>query len=148
MVQQSIQYFLVLSSKTAFFKLDNIFPECALYRDQSPRIEPLICLAEDMACTVGHACMDTAVRRLKMLFSEIVPTAELILLYYRKRCVPGIGAGVFWKDFREPRIITVNPKSWERVKFRGVAFQFSPSESFFLSGQSEKPQESQEKQAL
>jgi hypothetical protein len=133
-------YFLVLNQKTAMFKLEDLFPECSLYREQSPRAEPLVCLAEDNACTVGHNCMESLVRRLKLVFEELLPQAQLILLYFRKRNVPGLGAGVFWRDFREPRVFTVNPRAWERVKRRGVVFQFVPGESFFLTGKAPEPE--------
>lgn len=146
-MNQSICYFLVLSSKTAFFKLDDLFPECKLYQEQAPMTEPLICLASD-SCPVNHNCMETLVRRLKMIFGEITPQADLILLYFRKRNVPGLGAGVFWKDFREPRVITMNPLAWARVKTRGDAFQFLPGETFFLSGQAPPPEEAADKHAL
>lgn len=138
-MSQPIFYFLVLSSKTAMFKLDDLFPECRLYREKAPQAEPLICIRDD-SCPVNHGCMASLVRRIKMLFEEIVPQAELIILYFRKRNVPGLGAGVFWKDFREPRVITVNQQAWERVKFRGTTFQFLPSESFFLSGRGPEPE--------
>jgi len=136
---QPIFYFLVLSTKTAMFKLNDLFPECQLYREKSPQVEPLVCLRDD-SCPVNHSCMLHLVNRLKVLFHEIVPQAELILLYFRKRNTEGLGAGVFWKDFREPRVFTVNPKAWERVKIRGATYQFLPSESFFLTGRAPSPE--------
>ena len=132
-------YFLTLNRKTALFKLEDLFPECFLYREPSPRVEPLVCLAEDLACTAGHSCMGTLVQRLKVLFGELLPDTQLILLYFKKRNVPGMGAGVFWRDFREPRVFTVNLTAWERVKRRGAVFQFTPGESFFLTGQAADP---------
>jgi hypothetical protein len=102
-------------------------------------VEPLVCLAEDLACTTGHGCMEALVKRLKMLFEEFRPEPKLILLYYRKRNVPGLGAGVFWPNFREPRTITINPTAWERLKKRAAVYQFLPSEGFFLTGQAPEP---------
>lgn len=127
-------YFLLMSQKTAFFKLDDIFPECGLYREQHPMIEPMVCLAETAACTVGKNCMETLAKRLKVLYEEVLTDVDLILLYYRKRNLPGIGAAVFWRSFEEPRIITVNPTSWARIKNRGAVYQFTPGPSFFLTG--------------
>ena len=91
----SIMYFVVFSSKTAFFKFEDIFPECFHYRDQHPQIEPLVCMREDYACTVGKGCLDTLAKRIFILFEEVCANADLIILYYRKRNVQGLGAGLF-----------------------------------------------------
>jgi hypothetical protein len=147
-MDNSIFYFLVLSEKTAFFRLNDLFPECSLYREPSPQIEPLVCLAEDASCLVGRNCMEHLVKRIKVLFEEIVPTANLMVVYFRKRNKPGLGAGIFWRDFREPRVITMNPRAWERIKLRGGAFQFMPSREFFLTGNAEKSSEIDDKQVL
>jgi hypothetical protein len=133
-------YFLLISQRSAFFKFNDLFPECALYREAAPRVEPLICLLQNGACHVGHNCMDTLAKRVSMIFNEVLPSIDLMVLYYRKRNLPGMGAGIFWRDFREPRVITVNPRSWERLKQRGQTFEFSPDSSFFLTGRSATPQ--------
>ena len=143
-----IMYFLVFSKKTAFFKLQDIFPECYFYRDDSPRVEPLICLREDNVCHVGHSCMETLARRLHMLFEEVFKpeddkeVVDLIILYYRKReNTDSIGAGIFWRDFSNLRVITVNRAGWEYVKVRGNIYQFNPSTTFFLTGKAAPPDE-------
>jgi hypothetical protein len=136
----SIIYFVVFSQKTAFLKLESIFPECFFYRDQSPQIDPLMCLLEDNACTVGKNCIETIVKRLHVLFQEILPGVNVIVLYYKKRGGTGVGAGIFWKDMREPRVITVNPFAWQKIKQRGAVYQFQPNSSFFLTGQASPPE--------
>ena len=133
-----ITYFVQMSSKTAFFKLQDIFPECFFYRDSSPRIEPLVCLQEDNACSVGSNCMETLVRRLHMLFEEVVPTAELVILYFKSRNDKHIRAGVFYRNLKDFRIITMNPFGWKAIKQRGKIFKFTPTQNFFLTGKSDK----------
>jgi len=130
-----MMYFLLMSRKTSFFKLNDIFPECSLYTKEHPRIEPAMCLRETSACTVGHNCMETLVKRVKVLFEEVLDGVELLILYFKKRNTPGMGAVVLWRDFREPRVITVNPGAWKKIKERGWVYQFTPGSSFFLSGQ-------------
>ena len=139
-----MMYFLLMAEKTAFFKFEDIFKECYLYREKAPMVEPLVCLREDNICHVGHNCMENLLRRLHALFDEVVPEAELILLYYAKRNVPGIGAGVFWSDFQTPRVIDVNSGGWEQLKRRSELYKFDPSPSFFLTGKSLEPEESSE----
>ncbi len=129
-----VTYFLVMGQKTAFFRLKDIFPECFLYREKSPMTEPLVCLREN-ACHVGHGCMDTLIKRLKMLF-DLLPQAQLIYLYYAKRNIPGMGAGIFWRGFKEFKVITMNQGGWKRLKLRGDVMQFHPDPSFFLSADS------------
>lgn len=130
-----MMYFLLMSRKTALFKFNDIFPECALHTEQHPRIEPVVCLRETAACTVGHNCMENLVKRIRTLFEEVLDGVELLVLYFKKRNMPGMGAAIFWRDFREPRVITVNPGAWKKIKDRGWVYQFVPGSSFFLSGQ-------------
>jgi hypothetical protein len=139
----TILYFVVFSSKTAFFKLQDIFPECFFYRDQSPQIEPLVCMREDNACTVGKNCMDVLAKRVYILFEEVCLDADVVILYYRKRNIQGMGAGVFDREFKNPRIITMNPSGWNMVKRRGNIYQFDPSQDFFLSGQAAPPEKTE-----
>lgn len=135
-----ILYFVVFSSKTAFFKLEDIFPECFFYREDSPQIEPLICLREENSCTVGKNCMDVLAKRLYVLFEEVCLNSDLIILYFKKRNVPGLGAGVFDSEFENPKVITMNPHGWNMIKSRGNIYQFDPSQDFFLTGSAPPPE--------
>lgn len=130
-----MMYFLLMSRKTALFKFNDLFPECALYIEKHPQIEPTMCLRETAACTVGHNCMETLAKRIKVLFEEVLDGVDLLILYFKKRNMPGMGAAVFWRDFREPRVITMNQGAWNKIKERGWVYQFTPGSSFFLSGQ-------------
>lgn len=132
-LHNKIMYFVVFSSKTAFFRLVDIFPECGLYQEKSPQLEPMVCLTENV-CHVGHSCMDKLARRVHAIFEEVVPSADLLLLYYRKRNYDGLGASIFYRDMSNPRNITMNPYAWERIKRRGKIFEFDPSVDFFLTG--------------
>jgi hypothetical protein len=146
---QNIMYFVVFSSKTAFMKLQDTFPECFLYRENSPQIEPLVCLREEHSCHVGHNCMEILCKRVHVLFHEILTGTQILVLYYKKRNTNGLGASVFWKEGnREPRIITMNPYAWNRIKQRGSVFQFTASPEFYLSGTSSEPVETQKSNIL
>lgn len=134
----NIKYFLLLSSKTAFFKLQDIFPECFLLREKHPQLEPLVCLREDHSCHVNQNCMGILCNRMHSLFDVTLPQVQTLILYFRKRNIPGMGAGIFWRDFREPRVITVNPTGWESMKRWGQAYKFFPGNEFFLGGLKEK----------
>lgn len=131
--------FVLFCQKTAFFKLDDVFKECSFYLEKAPHAEPLVCLQHD--CHVGHSCMSTLAKRIHVLFQEIVTRSNLIVLYYKKRNVSGIGAALFWEDMREPRIITINPSAWRMIKRRGMIYQFDPAPDFYLTGGSAAPPE-------
>ena len=139
-------YFLTFCEQTAFFKLQDIFPECFFHREGTP-IEPMFCMTGD--CPVNHNCMEMLSKRVYVLFQEVLGNVELLIFYYRKRCAPeSIGATLFWRDMREPRNITVNPWAWQRIKARGVVFQFSPPPLFFVTGRTAAPQESSQVENL
>ena len=130
--------FLTFCDKTVFIKLQDVFPECFLYREEMPRAEPLMCLSS--TCPGNHACMETLAKRVFVLFREVMPYAHLIVLYYRRRNTNSLGAGLFWSDMREPRDITMNPFAWEMIKARGLVYEFHPGPNFFLTGQAPPPE--------
>jgi hypothetical protein len=138
----SMMYFVIFSRKTAFFKFEDVFPECFLYRKDSPQLEPLICLLEDGACHVGKNCMETLVKRLHILFEEILQNVDMLLLYYRQNYDPNsIGCGIFWRNLQDFQVRTINRTAWQMVKNRGSVFQFQPGTNFFLSGKAAPPKE-------
>lgn len=132
-------YFVSLNKKTIFFKLQDVFPECFVHREQSPNVEPMLCLQGD--CPVNHNCMETLAKRVYVLFQEILPAGQLIILYYRKRNFDGIGGSLFWRDMREPRNITINPWGWESAKNRSLIYKFEPGPHFYLTGSAAPPEE-------
>jgi hypothetical protein len=131
----SLMYFVLFSNKTAFFKLQDIFPECFIYREDSPQLEPCICLRENV-CHVNKNCMSTLAQRVYALFEEVCTQSDVILLYFKKRNFNCLGAAVFYRNMGsiEPRTITMNPYAWKMIKSRGSIFQFDPSQDFFSTG--------------
>lgn len=134
-------FFLTFCERTAFFKLEDIFPECFFHRKNN-YTEPMYCMTGD--CPVNHNCMEALSKRVFVLFQEILPQAKLMVLYYRKRNTPSsIGGTLFWRDMSEPRNITINPYGWARIKQRGNVYQFHPPTSFFITGRAATPEETQ-----
>ena len=143
-----IMYFVVFSTKTVFFKFQDIFPECFLHREGYQQIEPLQCLQDDGACHVNHNCMEILSKRVHVLFQEVLPTVEVMILYFRKLNGQQYGAGLFWRDMREPRVITMNASAWTYAKHRGRVYAFSPNSSFFLTGRAAPPEVTTESSGL
>jgi hypothetical protein len=140
-------YFLTFCDKTSFFKLQDIYPECFFNREKSPQVEPMMCVQND-SCPVNHNCMEILAKRTYVLFQEVLPEVQLIVLYYRKRNISGIGATLFWRDMTEPRNITVNPYGWSVIKSRGTIYEFSPGPNFFLTGRVKEPEVTTEESAV
>lgn len=123
---------------TLWAKMDDVFPECGLLIKDATRMEQLQCFID--SCHVGANCMERLARRIKVLF-DAFPKTELIYLYYRRRSDGLLRAGLFWSDFREPRLISMNRGAWERLKHHGQVFQFTPPDGFYglVSGHVQAP---------
>jgi hypothetical protein len=123
---------LEIQKKTLFLKLEAIYPECAFLLEDL-NLHPLWCLERDV-CPRNSQCMEKLVKRLSCVFDEFAQ-AQLILLYFKYRDRPAsTRAGVFFRDFREPRLITFNRTGWEKMKKAGVIYSWNLPDSLFLNG--------------
>ncbi len=122
-------YTFIVSDKTAFIKLDTLYPECFFYIKDEPQLFPLICLVGD--CHRSQNCMEKLVYRLKYIF-DTFPTLDLIVLYFKYRDSKSIRMGEFWKDFREPKYSIMNPSAFNKFKEIGVVYSFPMPDSLFI----------------
>jgi hypothetical protein len=108
--------------KALFIKFLSIYPECEHLIFDQPQLFPLICLKTN--CPRNMNCMYKLAKRTKYIFDSF-PDADLLILYFRYRDQPKKHrAGVFWKDMSEPRFITFNEYSWEKVKSLGTIYEW------------------------
>lgn len=113
---------LSVQSKTIFAKLKDVYQECEVLIDGSPQLYPLRCLVDH--CPKNANCMETLAKRVNCIF-EAFPEAQLLLLYFSYHDRQGsIRAGVFWRDMREPRYITLNRTGWQKMKEMGVVYEW------------------------
>ena len=127
-------YVLQVTSRTGkvvvFLKLRDLFPECFFYIEHSPQLFPFRCL-RDNGCV--HSCMEKLVKRVKYVF-DTFKDAQLLLLYFSWRDQPGSQrAGVFWRDFSEPRYMTFNRKGWAKMKEIGTVYSWRLPDNLFLT---------------
>ena len=112
-------------------KLENVYPECAKLIRGCAQLHPLICLKS--SCHMNNACMETLALRVNLLF-DAFPNSEILVLYFKYQDTKSLRGGVFWKDMKEghePRLITINPWSWQTCKDRGTVYEWNlPRESF------------------
>ena len=94
---------------------------------------PLSCFNTE--CPANKNCAEVLVRRLNYLFTMVVPTAELIVLYFTTPVKPkSIFGGLFLKDLDTLRVSTLNPYAFKKFKKEGIVYQWTPSSDFFLLG--------------
>ena len=76
--------------------------------------------------------MEKLAKRVKHIFDTFERT-ELLILYFKYRDHPTrLRAGVFWRDLREPRLITMNPYAWEKLKEIGTVYEYTLPDVLFL----------------
>lgn len=124
-----MSYALVVSKKTLFIKLQDVYPECWQLILGEPQLHPLICLKGD--CHRSANCMEKLANRVKYIFDQF-SEAELLILYFKYPGYTNFMCGEFWKDMREPRFSVVNPGSWIKFKEIGEIFEWHLPDSFFL----------------
>jgi hypothetical protein len=122
---------LEIRKKTIFAKLKDIYPECEFLIEDQPQLYPLRCLVD--SCPRNANCMEKLAKRVKYLFNSF-PESELLILYFAYRDRPGsTRAGLFWRDMSEPRFITMNRSSWEKMKKMGDVYEYNLPSAFFLN---------------
>lgn len=118
------------TQSTVFAKVKDVFPECPVLIDDLPQMFPLRCLVD--SCPRNANCMDKLARRVKHLF-DTFPRAQMLVLYFTWRDRPGSQrAGIFWRDMREPRHVTMNRSAWEKCKDMGKVFEYHMPDGLFL----------------
>jgi len=114
-----------------FMKLKDVFPECEFLIGDLPQLSPLYCLRKE-GCPRNQNCMDKLVARVQFIF-DTFPKARTVVLYFRYRDQPGSHrGGVFWRDMREPRLITFNRAAWEKCKEIGTVLSWRLPDALFL----------------
>lgn len=129
-------YLLEVNTKTIFAKLKDVFPECEVLIQDAQQLYPLRCLKDH--CPRNANCMEKLAHRVKYIFDNF-KEAQLLILYFAYRDRPGsTRAGLFWRDMREPRFITFNRASWEKMKEVGVIYEWTLPQSLFLGQTDQK----------
>lgn len=122
-------YYFTFCKKTAFMPLRYVYPECIVLRKDQPQTEGLQCL--NTSCPVNAACMDVLARRIHYLFENVFPECELLLVYFKNE-KGSIRAGVFYKDMREPYVMTCNRSGFAKFQREGTAFSWVPKDEYLL----------------
>lgn len=114
-------YILEVNEKTLFTKFSNVYDECSFLINDLPKAYQLMCLKTD--CPRNANCMEKLAKRVKAIFDSF-PNAQLLILYYKYRDSKSLKAGVFWREMDEPKLITMNPGAWEKMKELGVIYEW------------------------
>lgn len=134
MDQSNLISFFIFQEKTAFIPLRYVYPECVKLIEPHPQMYPLRCLRED-GCPANVQCMDFLVKRVDYLFQEVLPDSDLLIVYYKYKDRPdSIRAAVFFRDLREPKLMTCNKAAFKKFQREGKIFAWAPSGSYLTLG--------------
>ena len=123
-------YVLDVQKHTIFIKMQEVFPECTLQIEGAPNLHPFFCLVSN--CFRNANCMGKLATRIKYIFDQW-PKAQLLILYFSYQDRPGSQrAGLFWRDMREPRYITMNRTAWVKLKKMGIVYEWGLPAELFL----------------
>lgn len=120
---------LEVQHKTIFTKFNEVYKDCEILINGSPQLHPLFCLKAN--CPKNANCMNKLAHRIKYIFDNF-KLADLLVLYFKYPDRPNsIRAGIFWRDMREPRLITMNQSAWEKLKSMGIVYEFNIPDHLF-----------------
>lgn len=123
-------FYFRFQHKTTFIKLQYLFPECEYLIEGKDQLHPLKCLQS--SCPVNANCMEGLAKRVNYFFENVAIGSELIIAYFKYPDRPNsIRAGVFYKDFDEPRVMTMNPWAFKKFQREGDAYKWVPPEEFY-----------------
>ncbi len=140
MTNVPLSYFVV-NGKTLFIPLRYVYPECSKLIAQQPQMYPLRCL-QDNGCSANMSCMDFLVPRVNYIFNEVNSAAEMMIAYYKyNRQNPGedenreaLMGAIFYKDLREPYLMTLNPSGFRKMQRDGEVQTWVPTMEYKTLG--------------
>lgn len=125
--------FFVFQRKNLFIPLRFVYGECFPLIADRPQLSPLQCL--QTTCPVNAGCMDILAKRVNYLFTQVVPAAELLIAYFKYPDRPNsVRAGIFYRDLREPRVMTLNKAAFKKFQNEGIAYTWIPPDEYLLMG--------------
>ncbi len=126
---------------TVFIPLKYLYPECLYLIREHTEVEPLQCFR--MPCPANQNCAEILARRVNYLFTEVVPQARQLFVYfnfrndsfYRKgKHIPSLGAALFDRDLGEPKWLKLNRWGFNKCKAEGETYQWLPTTAFLTMG--------------
>ena len=124
-----VHYFTV-QDKSAFIPLRYVYPECYKLIEPHPQMHPMKCLQSE-GCPANVGCMEILVQRVKYLFTEVMPSVEMLVAYFkyddRPKSIRGV---VFHSDLRAPRLLLLNPFGMKRLQLEGTVCVWTATEAY------------------
>jgi len=123
-------YYFRFQYKTAFIKLDYLFPECSLLIEGKEQLHPLKCL--EGTCHANANCMEGLAKRVHYFFDNVATDAELVIAYFKYHDrAKSLRAGIFHRTMEEPRVMTLNPWGFRKFQKEGETFKWIPPAEFY-----------------
>lgn len=139
-MRELVHYFVV-QKHSVFMPLRYCYPECLVLIEPHEAVEPLQCFKEE--CPANQNCGELIAKKVYYLFEEVLDdTTVQLILYFKKRnqryysktqgWVDSLGACVFYKDMREPELITMNRSAFYKLRDQGIKMSWLPSDEFLF----------------
>lgn len=119
---------LEIHQKTIIAKLQDLYPECSVLIQGYDRLSLLGCFKD--TCHRDAGCLDKLAKRVKAIFDSF-EFANMLLVVFRDRDNKKIKAGVFWRNFKFPKLINVNPYGWQRITELSTQYEWAPPRELF-----------------
>lgn len=130
-MKESVSFF-VFQEHSVFMPLKYVYPECMTLIEPHDQLSPLFCLAHDH-CPANKGCMDILAKRINYLFTFVVPTGQQIIAYFKYRDRPeSIRAGIFNRDMKEPRVMTLNRSAFQKFQRESIMYTWIPNDEYLL----------------
>lgn len=128
--------FFVFQRHSLFIPLKYVYGECFNLIEKHDQLSPIHCLQNDM-CPANVGCMDILVKRVNYIFTHVAPDARLLVAYFKYRDRPeSIRAGIFDRDLREPKVMTLNQSAFKKFQRESLAFTWIPTDDYLLMSKS------------
>ena len=135
MTQRDPISYVVFKNKTVFMPLRYIFPECSFLIKDHPQMYPLRCFVED-GCPAAVRCnVEIIANKVNFLFQEVIPSAEIIVAYYKYRDRPrSVRGAIFNRNLDSPKIRLLNPYAFTKFVREGTTYNWYPSDEYSFMG--------------
>ena len=123
-------FYFRFQHKTAFIKLEHLFPECFFLIEGKEQLYPVKCL--EGPCTANANCMEGLAKRVHYFFEKVAIDAEMLVAYFKYADRPkSIRAAFFWRNMDEPIVRIINPWAFKKFQRESEVFKWLPPEEFY-----------------
>lgn len=135
-------HFFVFQKHSIFMPLRSFYPEAVLLTEQRSDVHPFACFTHPKPSNA--VLIEPVIRRAQYVFTTLLPKVQkekkslyVLYVYYKWPNFPNsIQAAVLHSDFRDPRVMILNPSAFKKFQKEGVVYAWDPPVDFTCIGSS------------